>query len=99
MHTAGILIYHRHAAVTTWVIVNLVDTALTLIALNMGATEMGLCYRMTGSLYVSTAMKYLSVFLIVDILVQMERTRWLNWLIGGMLFVVAWNLAQIIVNL
>jgi hypothetical protein len=93
------LTYEQRPIIFAWVLINIVDTVLTCIALNMGASEMGAAYRMTGSLLYSTILKYLAVLLIAGIVVQIRRLRWLNYFVFGMLFVVSWNLAQIVSNI
>jgi hypothetical protein len=98
MLTALALVYKKHTVVAAWLLLNILDTVLTMIALRMGATELGPMYQISGSMAVSTAIKYLSVFLFVDILVQIKRIEWLNWFAAGILLVVSWNLAQILTN-
>jgi hypothetical protein len=79
-------------------LLNILDTLLTCVALNMGASELSVSYRLTGSLLFSTALKFLAVALIAGIVIQIQRLPWLNYFSAGMLCVVSWNLAQIACN-
>ena len=99
MLTKKWLAFEEHPVVIAWLLINIIDTLLTCLALNMGASEIGMCYRLTGSMLASTGLKYLAVFLVAGIVIQIRRLFWLNWFVSGMLFVVSWNLAQIIVNI
>ena len=87
------------SVVTAWLVVNVLDTLLTCVALSMGATEMSLTYRLTHSILGATALKYLAVILVVGLLARLRRLEWLNWLVGSMLLVLAWNATQILTNL
>ncbi len=84
--------------VIAWLAVNVLDSLLTVLALRMGAVEISISYVLTGDLMASMALKYFTVFFMVIILAQIQRMRWLNWFISGMLFVVSWNLTQIVCN-
>ena len=85
--------------VIAWLAVNVLDSLLTIIALRMGAAEISISYVLTGDLMASMALKYIAVFFIVGILVQINRLHWLNWFVAGMLLVLSWNLAQIICHI
>jgi len=85
--------------VIAWLAVNVLDSLLTVIALRMGAVEISISYVLTGDLMASMALKYFAVFFMVIILVQIKRIHWLNWFVSGMLFVLSWNLTQIVCNI
>ena len=85
--------------VAVWFAINVLDSLLTCIALRMGATEMSISYQLTHSMVVSMGLKYLAVMMIIDILIQVRKITWLNWFVGGMIIVVAWNISQIISNI
>jgi hypothetical protein len=84
--------------ILAWFGVNLLDTLIMCVALNMGATQVSPTYQLTRNLVAVVGAKYLAAMLIVDILTQVRRTIWLNWFIAAMLSVVSWNLVQILIN-
>ena len=89
----------RDSMVRAWLAVNVLDSLITCLALRMGASEISFSYRLTGDMLATTVLKYSAVFLVIGILWQVRRVRWLSWLVVGMLFVLAWNLTQIICHL
>ena len=87
------------ALALAWFGINLLDTIIMCLALNMGATQLSPSYELTHNLLAVVGTKYLAAMLILDILVQVKRIDWLYWFIGAMLSVVSWNLFQILCNL
>lgn len=77
-----------------WVELNIADSVLTWAVLNMGGAEIGLSYRIMGSMLWVTIGKYFGVALVPLVLYRYKRLRWLKWFNLYMVGVVIWNLIQ-----
>ena len=74
-----------------WIVFNLVDVAISWVAVQFGASEVGLLYQIMGSWLSLTVTKMLLALLVGGILVYARKDDWLALLTLGIAGVCIWN--------
>ncbi len=75
-----------------WLALNVADTVLTYISISLGAKEVWIVYRLSGSMTVTTIAKYAGVVLVVVVLTRYGRLRWLPWFFITAALPLAWGI-------
>ena len=76
---------------TMWIVFNLVDVAISWLAMQFGASEIGLLYQISGSWWSLVINKMVFVLLIGGVLVYARKNSWLSLLSLGMAGVCIYN--------
>ena len=74
-----------------WIVFNLVDVAISWLAVQFGASEVGVLYRILGSWVSLTVNKMLLALLIGGVLGYARKNSWLALLTLGMAGFCIWN--------
>jgi hypothetical protein len=79
-----------------FIVLNVADITLTVLALSLGGRELNYIYSALGSPILVVAVKMLLVGGVVLALGLFRRTHLLNWLNIGMALIVVWNVAALL---
>lgn len=75
-----------------WVFLNLADIFLSWHALQAGALEIGVLYRLQLEFWTVSFVRIALALLVLAFLVYLKKPKLLVWLNLGMLLIVAWNI-------
>jgi len=73
-----------------WLFLNFFDVFVSWLAVQFGASEVGLLYQL-NSFWVASINKMVLALIIAGLLGWFKKQRWLIWLNIGMLLLVCWN--------
>jgi hypothetical protein len=79
-----------------FIILNVADIVLTVLALSLGSRELNYIYSALGSPILVVAIKMLMVGGVILALGVSRRTHLLSWVNIGMALVVGWNIAAVL---
>jgi hypothetical protein len=79
-----------------FIILNVADITLTMLALSLGSHELNYIYSALGNPILVIATKMLMVGGVILALGVSRRTHLLNWLNVGMALIVVWNVAAVV---
>jgi hypothetical protein len=74
-----------------WLVLNLTDIFLSLVAIQAGAIEIGLLYQASGNFLAASINKMILAILIGIILVYLRKSSWLALLNLGMVVLCIYN--------
>lgn len=99
MKNIQVLMVLRLTSVKLWIVLNLADLALTIVAVKMGLTEINPLFAlMTTQIAALVIVKILLTVAAIGFLALIKRLYLLKWLNIGMAIVVAWNLLWLLLT-